>query len=206
MKRLNIILLASVLAMLSPHTAGAQKSVGTDEAAKMVQEIVSTTSRISSISCNFVQTKTIVTLDSKVVSKGRMSFSRPADIRWEYTEPHRYAMVMHDGIATIESPGRKEVIDTRKNKVFQQICDMMLSSVTGDCLSNPEQFSVTMMKQDKLWLAVLLPMKKEMKQFLYTVTLYYDPEAGEVVKVEMKENTGDTTLIQLNDIRHEIAE
>lgn len=206
MKRLlkNIFLCAAIIAMTAQGLC-AQKLASPEKAAQMIEEIGRNTAAMTKISCSFVQTKTISALDSKVVSKGRMSYERPSDLRWEYTEPHKYAMVMHDGIATIEKSSGKEVIDTRKNKVFQQICEIMLSSVTGDCLSDNERFSVTMMEQDGLWLAVLLPMKKEMSQFIHTMTLCYDPSQKCVTKVEMKEQTGDTTLIELNGIRYETA-
>ena len=43
-------------------------------------------------------------------------------------------------------------------------------------------------------------MKKQMKKFFSTITLLIDPAKGMVHTVVMKERSGDTTTIHLNNI------
>ena len=50
------------------------------------------------------------------------------------------------------------------------------------------------------WVATLVPQSKELKHMFTSIILHFNKEKSVVVKVEMLEKNGDTTVIVLNDI------
>ena len=49
---------------------------------QIIDQINSATSKLSSLQCDFVQTKTVKILNEKLVSKGRMWYQQPNRLRW----------------------------------------------------------------------------------------------------------------------------
>ena len=77
----------------------------------------------------------------------------------------------------------------------------MMNSITGECLSRHEDFSVAMYKSDKEWEARLTPLKKEMSKMFSLITLHINAMEKRVSRVEMKERTGDVTDIYLQQVK-----
>ena len=77
----------------------------------------------------------------------------------------------------------------------------MMDSMTGRCLNDRRSFKVAMFSEGNHWVARLTPLQSEMKQLFSSLSLTFDALRHIVVRVEMKEKTGDTTLIELQQIK-----
>ena len=64
-------------------------------AAQVRQRINATASRMNTMACNFVQTKSMRMVRSKITSRGNMYYSKPNKLRWEYTSPYRYTFILN---------------------------------------------------------------------------------------------------------------
>ena len=85
--------------------------------------------------------------------------------------------------------------------MFQEIARIMLNSVTGRCLADESDFKVTMYEAGGQWEARLMPQQKEMAALFSEVRLHIDPKLRMVTVVELKERSGDTTRIEMKNVR-----
>lgn len=189
-----------LLLMMLPMAANAQKTVTSAEQQTMVKKIEQTASSIKSMQCTFKQEKSLKLLGDNMVSNGKMYFKQGNKLRWEYTSPYSYIFVINGQKVMMKNGSRKDVIDVKSSKLFQEIARIMMSSITGKCLSDKKDFKVTMTKKDKMWIAKLVPQKKEMKAMFSAINLMIDSEKNMVTQVSLVEKTGDTTNIQLKAI------
>lgn len=171
------------------------------EAKAMVAEISKTAASIRTLTCNFTQVKTLSFLNDKMTSQGRMCYDASGKLRWEYTSPYTYAFIINGQQVHIQSAKNRQTIDIRQSRLFQGIAQVMMNSVTGRNLTSNKDFACTFFTQGDVWVADLVPQRKEMKQMFSTIRLRFDSKRRMVSQVEMNEKRGDVTVITLKDIK-----
>lgn len=179
----------------------AQRQAGNPEV--MIEEICNAASEIHSLQCKFRQTKNLSLLATEMVSTGRMYY-KEGMLRWEYLSPYRYIFIINGESVLLDSPSRSNVIDTKTNKMFGSIANIMMSSLTGN-ITDTEEFDTLMLEEKEGWIAELTPVKKEMQQFFTKVRLHINPVEKSVEKVELLEKGGDTTLIEMTEIEKNVS-
>ena len=171
------------------------------EAKVMVAEISKTAASIRTLTCNFTQVKTLSFLNDKMTSQGRMCYDASGKLRWEYTSPYTYTFILNGQQVHIQSAKNRQTIDIRQSRLFQGIAQVMMNSVTGRNLTSNKDFACTFYTQGDVWVADLVPQRKEMKQMFSTIRLRFDSKRRMVSQVEMNEKRGDVTVITLKDIK-----
>ena len=171
------------------------------EAKAMVTEISKTAASIRTLACNFTQVKTLSFLNDKMTSQGRMCYDASGKLRWEYTSPYTYTFILNGQQVHIQSAKNRQTIDIRQSHLFQGIAQVMMNSVTGRNLTSNKDFACTFYTQGDVWVADLVPQRKEMKQMFSTIRLRFDSKRRMVSQVEMNEKRGDVTVITLKDIK-----
>lgn len=192
-----------ILCMMAAITLQAQTlKKATDAQAKaMVEKINQTASSIHALECGFTQVKTLRFLNDKITSQGKMYYDGSGKLRWEYTSPYQYTFILNGQKVYIKSAKSSQTIDIRQSKLFQSIAQVMMNSVTGKSLTTNSDFACTMYTQGQEWVADLVPQKKEMKKMFKNIRLHLDSARQMVSQVEMTEQSGDTTLITLKDVK-----
>jgi len=149
----------------------------------------------NSIESDFIQVKNLSVLSEKITSKGAFCFLKQNNLRWEYSEPYKYVIVINkEKILIKDENSRVKKYDMNSNKVFKEINDIMISCVNGDILKSGK-FSIRYFENDKGYKLELLPLAKSMKESLKKINMYFDKNVTSVVKLEMMENGDDTTTI-----------
>lgn len=194
MKRITI----SLLFLFSLFFSVAQAQ---DSEANIKQKIAAAAQAMTSLQCDFVQTKQLKMLNDKMVSEGRMYYSQKDKLRWEYVKPYQYTFIMNGDRVLLKNRERSDVIDVRQNKLFREIANIMLSSVVGNCLSDDRTFKTSISTTGGEWVATLLPQRKDMKQMFQKIILHFDQRQATVSRVELVEKNGDQTTIDLKNIR-----
>lgn len=192
---LRLLYLGGVF-LLSSLTAWAQS----DEA-EIRQKIAAAAQAMTTMQCDFVQTKQLRMLNDKMTSEGRMYYSQKDKLRWEYVTPYQYTFIMNGDRVLLKNRERSDVIDVRQNKLFREIARIMMSSVVGDCLSDDRTFKTMLTTANGEWTATLLPQRKDMKQMFQKIILHFDQRQATVSRVELVEKNGDQTTIDLKNIR-----
>ena len=194
MKRITI----SLLFLFSLFFSVAQAQ-GDD--AQIRQKIAVAAQTMTSMQCDFVQTKQLKMLNDKMVSEGRMYYSQKDKLRWEYVKPYQYTFIMNGDRVLLKNKERSDVIDVRQNKIFREIANIMLNSVVGNCLNDDRSFKTSITTAGGQWVATLLPQRKDMEQMFQKIILHFDQQQATVSRVELVEKNGDLTTIDLKNIR-----
>ena len=88
--------------------------------------------------------------------------------------------------------------DTNSNKMFKGINDMMLNSVQGNVLNNKD-FKMSYLENEKFYLVEMTPKAKEMKEYMKSISMYFDKQDYTVSKIRMTELSDDYTAIEFSN-------
>lgn len=192
----NIVFLLA----FSLNVAG-QSAVSSQEQQKVLQKFNAASASLKSMQCSFVQTKKMKLLRNEMQSKGVMFFVRPDKLRWQYDTPYRYTFVLNGNEVRIKSETSTQNIDIQRNKMFRQLSNVILQSITGGHLSNSSDFSVEIKKANDVYSAKLTPQKKELKKLYNTIEIVFNHDLTMVKSVRMEEKTGDITTVELRNVK-----
>ena len=197
MKRILFIMLVAIAALQS----WGQTKLTPQQQIQILDKIEKSSSAMTSMQCDFTQTKRMKLLKKEMTSKGVMYFKKDNKLRWQYTSPYDYIFVLNGSKVRIKSAKSTKDIDVQKNKMFRQITDIILNSITGGGLKKTSDFQVEMYKTDKAYFAKLYPKKKELKQIYQTIEIHFNSTLTMVDSVIMMEKTGDSTVVRLTGVK-----
>lgn len=197
MKRLFFIVWVVVFSL---HVSG-QTKLTAEQQKQLVEKIDKAASATKSMQCDFTQTKRMKLLKREMKSTGMMYFKQPNKLRWQYTSPYDYTFIMNGDKVRIKSTKSTQDINVQGNKIFRQITNIILNTVTGGGLKSASDFKVEVYQSEKGYFAKLYPKKKEVKQVYQLIEIYFNPALTMVSSVKMIEKTGDETLVNLNNLK-----
>lgn len=200
-----IRLLFILLAMMTSWPLLGQTKLTAEQQKQIIEKIDQTASAMKGMQCDFVQTKRMKLLSKEMQSKGIMYFKRPNKLRWQYIAPYDYTFILNGDKVQIKSSKSTKNIDVQGNKMFRQITNIILNSVTGGSLKSSSDFTVEVYKKDNTYFAKLYPKKKELKQLYQVIEIYFDSALTMVNSVRMVEKTGDETRVNLINTKLNIA-
>ncbi len=196
MKRSVIIfflLLFPVWLCASPVSAQQEQTV--------IAQINKTVGTLRSMSCSFTQTKHLSLLSDKMVSEGKMYYSRPNKLRWEYTKPYQYLFLFNGRKVYVGNKSRKDVIDTNSNRIFKEVARLMMGTVTGTALSNQTDFSISIEDGKTAWNVTLTPKKKEIKKMFSKIMMAFNKSDMMISEINIFEKNGDRTNIKMSNVK-----
>ncbi|MDR2414631.1 MAG: outer membrane lipoprotein carrier protein LolA [Odoribacteraceae bacterium] len=189
------------LAFLLHASATAQSSrPATPEEQQFAREKIETAARaMSSMTCDFKQTKELSILDERIVSTGRMFYRRDNRLRWEYLSPYTYTFILNDKKILTRTENTRNVVDVKSSRLFQEIVRIMMSSVSGNGLTDEKRFAATFTRgKDATWSVTLVPLQREIKKMFSSIELTFNEKDFSVENVKMNEPNGDATLVELS--------
>lgn len=167
---------------------------------EVIAKINKAASALKTMKCEFTQTKHLSLLSDKMVSGGKMYYRQTDKLRWEYTSPYSYLFIFNGTKVYVGGKSRKDVIDTKTNKVFKEVARIMMNTVTGKALSNSSDFSVDISSSASYWVVTLIPKKKDLKQMLKKIVLNFTKSNTMISEINIYEKNGDRTNIKLKNI------
>ncbi len=173
--------------------------------AQMRQQINAAAMKMTTMQCDFVQTKRVRMLNDKMVSRGRMYCHQPGKLRWEYTSPYAYTFVLNGSKALVDAGGCRDVVSVSQSKLFKEIARVMMGTLAGKSLSDSNNFTTTIAATSTEYVATLVPKQKAMKQMFARIVLHFNRRTAAVEKVEMHEPKGDSTIIELKNVKTNTA-
>ncbi len=200
MKKSAVVIVVTLLLSVN---ALAQTAEGmSEEQSRMMEIIYSSASGMKSLKCDFVQTKELSILQDKLVSTGKMLYCQDGGkLQWKYLTPNEYMFVINGSRVMMQSNGKTDVIETSQNRMFQGIANIIMSSLTGQCLTATSDFQVDLLVENGEWIADLKPKRKEIKKMFNEIRLHFDASMNAVSCIEMIEKKGDKTIIEFKDIQ-----
>ena len=156
--------------------------------------ISSSANSTSTIKSNFTQEKNLQVVSEKIISKGTFRFKKPNKVRMEYTQPYKYLLIINQDKVIIKDEQKTNSFSSKSNKLFTIINNIIIDCVQGTALDNKD-FKTVIYSNDKNYLLVLTPVKKSLSEFFQDIHVYLDIKDGSVVKIDLREPTGDNTMI-----------
>ena len=148
-----------------------------------------------SIISDFIQEKNLSVLSDKIISKGKFYFKKENNIRWEYTEPYRYLIIISNNqLFTKDEKGQKQY-DIQSNKMFQEMNKFITGCINGDILKNTKDYKIEYYENPHKYYVKLTPYSEKVKQMLNEVHIYFDKANLSVDGIKMVEAEGDYTKI-----------
>lgn len=152
----------------------------------------------NTMTANFLQSKTISILDETVQSEGHVFFRNKDQLCWEYVKPYSYKFVINGDKILIDNGKDQNIMDSNSNKLFGEIKKMILSTMNGKS-DRLKGFDQTFFINNQFMLISLTAKSKEMRSLMSGVKLYFDKNSCVIDKIEILEESGDNTTIQLKD-------
>jgi outer membrane lipoprotein carrier protein len=148
---------------------------------------------VKTISSDFTLEKHLAIAVNPLISKGKFYFENPGFLRWEYTTPFPSGVIL-DGKKAFSwtGSGSKKVI---KNISSQPLAKGMAVQLYMFVSMDMAEISARYIVRERDTGVTLLPKDQSHKQTLAEIDLTFNAAKNAVTKVEMKEKSGDRTVI-----------
>ncbi len=167
---------------------------------ELENKIKDASSKMKTMQASFVQDKNLTFLDEIIQSKGKFVFQSPNSVRWEYTDPYYYLIIIHNGTITIKDERKENKVDMASNPIFKQINNLMLSTVKGDILLNKD-FRSKVYQNETSYKIILQSTDENLKEFISSIDLILNKKDLTVISIKMIEPMGDYTFISFKNKR-----
>lgn len=171
------------------------------ESQKVVAKLTEAAASMQTLQCRFVQEKTSSMLAEPTVAEGTMHYAAPERMRWEYTKPYAFALVVNGDRIVKVTDGKAEVVDGKSNRMYQGIVSIIMGSASGKKLFDTSVFDVVLYDEDACWRAEMTPKRRDMKRMFSQLVFRFDKKTKGISQVEFKEAGGDITSIRFEDIK-----
>lgn len=150
---------------------------------------------VQTIQSDFVQEKQLSVLSNRIISKGSFSFRKENYIRWEYSQPYHYLIILNgEQIFMKDESGEKEY-DIESNRMFQEMNKFISGCIQGDILKDDADFRIEYMENEREYFVALEPNSKALHDMLNEVQIAFDRNDLTVERITMVEPGGDFTRI-----------
>lgn len=188
MKKIFMVLL--ILLMLLPA------SVRADNFERLRRD----SSRISTMSADFVQKKFMKILSKPLVSEGKFYYTAPDSIRWEYRQPIKSVVISDKGNTKrfIASGGKMVEDKTGGAQAMKIVLDEVAGWMSGKFTSNPS-FTATL-KEGSNTQITLTPVGKSMTGMIEKIEITVTRKDASIKSVRIVENATAETRIDFQHV------
>lgn len=197
MKRLWLSILFVAMSLF----ASAQTQLSESQSQEIMASLTEAASSMQTMQCRFVQSKTMAMLAEPSVSEGKMYFSSPDRLRWEYLIPYPFALVVNGERIVKVTDGKAEVLEGNAGRMYQGIVSMIMGSASGKKLFDTSAFDVVLYDDGAFWKAEMTPKRRDMKRMFSQLVFRFDKKSQVIDHVEFIEPKGDKTEIRFEEIR-----
>jgi len=159
--------------------------------------------KLISIKSDFTQEKHLSFMQDSILSKGIFRYKKQDKIRLEYITPFKYLMVLNNGKIYIKDGAKVNKFDSRSNKLFKQINDMLINTMNGNVLQSKD-YKITYFENDNIYMLELQPLDKSIADLIQKIKIYIDKKKLTVLKLRLTEKSGDYTLISFFNTQQNI--
>ena len=201
MKQVSVLLIAFLITSISicfAQPSGYTQLTGGD-ATSTAQKISNMSSKLNTLQVDFTQEKTSKALANKAVSKGKMSYKRTNFLRWSYTSPSTYSIILNERGAFL-----KKANGSTANKMLGEMGGLIARTISGNGLVNNSDFTITYYKGSDI-LVYMIPKNKRLQGMYKNMEVYLNPQTYLATKVKLTEKNGDVTVIKFTNHKQNVT-
>lgn len=195
-KSILILLLFSV--MISSVAVSQKRALTPKETENFMGKVQDACRNSLSIESDFTQEKEMSLLSEKITSSGKFFFKKEKMVRWEYTAPYPYLIIINNDIMYVIDDDKKNKVNLQSNRIFREINNIILGAVQGTLLNDPKNFKATLFDTRSFYLATLFPQSPKLKETLSEIDIYFNKTDYTVEQLIMREASGDYTRIEFS--------
>ncbi len=181
--------------------AQAVKPLDESESQQVVAMLTQAAASVQTLQSRFVQEKTSTMLAEPSVAQGTMYYAAPDRMRWEYTAPYAFALVVNGERIVKVTDGKAEVLDVRSSRMYQGVVSIIMGSASGKKLFDTSVFDIALCDDNTFWRAEMTPKRRDMKRMFSLLVFRFDKKTNSISRVEFKDAGGDVTSICFEDIK-----
>ncbi len=193
MRLINIFCLIFTIATFSQEQIS---NLGTIEEIKY--NIVEQSKWIETIQSDFIQLKHLSFMSNDIETKGKLFYKASQTIRWDYTEPYNYSIIIKGGTLYLNDAGSKSNLSLESNAALENLGTLIVKSVKGD-LVNDKDFDITYYELPDAYRLVFKSREGDLKEFVQQFEITFSKSDYNVKSVKMLEDTGDYTLLKFTN-------
>lgn len=150
---------------------------------------------ITGLSATVVQRKRDPLLKNEAVSRGKLSFRKPASLRWEVESPERWIVVMDGRTVTTYYPARKEAErrDMQDDFSSRAALGFIESGISASLPELERRFHVDLFRSDDQVVLRLIPRSKMLSRAVASIRIHQDPVEGRPRRIVVEGARGDRT-------------
>ncbi len=197
MKRVLFSILLTVFCI----TAFAQTQLTESQSQEVINQLTQAAASMQSMQCRFVQEKTSTMLAEPSVAEGTMHYAAPDRMRWEYTAPYAFALVVNGERIVKVTDGKAEVLEGNAGRMYQGMVNLIMGSASGKKLFDTTVFDIVLYDDNGFWRADMTPKRRDMKRMFSQLVFRFDKKTNGISRVEFVEANGDITSIRFEEIK-----
>jgi hypothetical protein len=142
--------------------------------------------KVTSVQARFVQEKHLPILKHPLIAKGYFMFRGPDSLRWEYREPVRSVLLMHNGRTQryIEADGEMKEDASARLQTMNLVSEQITNWLSGRFDRN-SLFDAALMPGGKI---VMTPRNEQMHQFILRMEMQMGDQPGVMKEVVIFES------------------
>ena len=163
-----------------------------------LSEVTQTTNTIES---KFIQENNLSVISEKIITSGKFYFKKENKLRWEYTDPFRYLIIMNGEKVLIKDEKKENRFDAASNKIFTEINSIMVGSIRGTILNEDKKFRIDFQENTEFNVVKLSPLSQQLKVYITEIRIFFNKINYSVSKLEIEEPSGDFTKIEFTGLK-----
>ena len=194
-------LLLSILFVAVSLMVSAQTQLSESQTQEVIRQLTQVASTMQSMQCRFVQEKTSSMLAEPSVAEGTMHYAAPDRMRWEYTAPYAFALVVNGERLVKVTDGKAEVLEGNAGRMYQGMVNLIIGSASGKKLFDTTVFDIVFYDDNGFWRADMTPKRRDMKRMFSQLVFRFDKKTNGISRVEFVSANGDVTSIRFEEIK-----
>ena len=193
--------LLSILFVAASSLAFAQTQLSATHSQEVMTQLTQAAASMQTMQCRFVQEKISTMLAEPSIAEGIMLYVASDKMRWEYTSPYAFALLVNGERIVKVTYGKAEVLDAKSGRMYQGMVNLIMGSASGKNLFDTSVFDIVMYDDGAWWRADMTPKRRDMKRMFSQLVFRFDKQTQCISRVEFVEASGDVTSIRFEDIR-----
>jgi outer membrane lipoprotein carrier protein len=194
-------LLLSIMFVAVSLMVTAQTQLSESQTQEVIRQLTQVASTMQSMQCRFVQEKTSSMLAEPSVAEGTMHYAAPDRMRWEYTAPYAFALVVNGERLVKVTDGKVEVLEGNAGRMYQGMVNLIIGSASGKKLFDTTVFDIVFYDDNGFWRADMTPKRRDMKRMFSQLVFRFDKKTNGISRVEFVSANGDITSIRFEEIK-----
>jgi outer membrane lipoprotein-sorting protein len=157
---------------------------------------------ITGLSAAVEQRKRDPLLKNEVVSRGKLSFRKPASLRWEVESPEKMVVVMDGRTVTTYYPTRKEAErrDMQDDFASRTALGFFESGISASLPELERRFQVDLFRSHDEVVLRLIPRTKMLSRVIASIRIHQDPVEGRPRRIIIEGGRGDRTETTFSEV------